>query len=47
MPELVAEPFNNEFGQVINPGDPVLFVGYNGYMGARVNHGVFRGSTIR
>lgn len=43
MSELVVEPFTNEFGQVINPGDEVIFAGYSGYVGTRIKKGVFAG----
>lgn len=43
MSEFVAEAFTNEFGQVIKPGDPVVFAGYSGYVGTRMNRGIFKG----
>ena len=43
MSELVVEPFTNEFGQVINPGDEVIFAGYSGYVGTRISKGIFGG----
>ena len=43
MSELVVEPFTNEFGQVINPGDEVIFAGYSGYVGTRIRKGIFGG----
>lgn len=43
MTELVVEPWTNEFGQVINPGDEVIFAGYNGYVGTRIRKGIFGG----
>lgn len=43
MSELVIEPFTNEFGQVINPGDEVIFAGYNGYTGTSIRKGIFGG----
>jgi hypothetical protein len=43
MSELVIEPFTNEFGQVINPGDEVIFAGYSGYTGTSIRKGIFAG----
>lgn len=42
MSELVVEPFTNEFGQVINPGDEVIFAGTS-WKNTRIRKGVFAG----
>ena len=42
MSELVVEPFTNEFGQVINPGDEVLFISTS-YKQTNIRKGVFAG----
>jgi hypothetical protein len=42
MSELVVEPFTNEFGQVINPGDEVIFAGTS-WKQTRIRKGVFAG----
>lgn len=43
MSELVVEPWTNEFGQIINPGDEVIFAGYSGYAGTSIRKGIFGG----
>lgn len=40
--ELVIEPFINEFGQTINPGDEVIFAGTS-WKQTRINKGIFAG----
>lgn len=42
MSELVIEPFTNEFGQVINPGDEVIFAGTS-WKQTHINKGIFAG----
>ena len=42
MSELVVEPFTNEFGQVINPGDEVIFISTS-YKQTNIRKGVFAG----
>ena len=42
MSELVVEPFTNEFGQVINPGDEVIFAGTS-WKQTRIRKGIFAG----
>jgi hypothetical protein len=42
MTELVVEPWTNEFGQVINPGDEVIFAG-SSWKRTRISKGVFAG----
>lgn len=42
MSELVVESFTNEFGQVINPGDEVIFAGTS-WKQTRIRKGVFAG----
>lgn len=42
MTELVVEPFTNEFGQVINPGDEVIFAGTS-WKKTHVRKGIFGG----
>jgi hypothetical protein len=42
MSELVVEPFVNEFGQVINPGDEIIFVGTS-WKQTQIRKGVFGG----
>lgn len=42
MSEFVAESFTNEFGQVINPGDEVVYAGVS-YKSTRFNRGTFDG----
>lgn len=42
MSELVAEPFTNHIGQVINPGDEVIFAGTS-WKQTRMRKGVFAG----
>lgn len=42
MAKFVAEPFTNEFGQIINPGDPVLYVG-TAWKSSSVRRGVYAG----
>lgn len=37
-----AEPFTNEFGQVINPGDPVIYAG-SAWKSTRIRKAVFEG----
>lgn len=43
MSELVAEAFTNEFGQVINPGDEVVYVGSGYNHSVSVRQGKFGG----
>ncbi len=43
MTELVAEAFTNEFGQMIQPGDEVVYVGTGYGHSVRVNKGKFAG----
>jgi hypothetical protein len=40
--ELVIEPFTNEFGQTINPGDEVIFAGTS-WKRTSINKGIFAG----
>ncbi len=42
MSELVVEPWTNEFGQVINPGDQVIFAGTS-WKNTSIRKGVFGG----
>jgi hypothetical protein len=42
MSELVVEPFTNEFGQVINPGDEVIFAGTS-WKQTSIRKGIFGG----
>ena len=42
MSELVVEPFTNHIGQVINPGDEVIFAGTS-WKQTRMRKGVFAG----
>jgi hypothetical protein len=42
MSELVVEPFTNEFGQVINPGDEVIFAGTS-WKRTSISKGIFGG----
>ena len=42
MTELVVEPWTNEFGQVINPGEEVIFAG-SSWKRTRISKGVFAG----
>jgi hypothetical protein len=42
MSELVIEPFTNEFGQVINPGDEVIYAGTS-WKNTTIRKGVFAG----
>ena len=42
MTELVIEPFVNEFGQKIEPGEEVLFAG-SSYKSTTIRKGVFKG----
>lgn len=42
MSELVVEPWTNEFGQVINPGDEVIFAGTS-WKQTRIRKGIFAG----
>ena len=42
MTELVVEPWTNEFGQVINPGDEVIFAGTS-WKRTTMRKGVFGG----
>ena len=42
MAELVVEPWTNEFGQVINPGDEVIFAGTS-WKQTRIRKGIFGG----
>jgi hypothetical protein len=42
MSELAIEPFTNEFGQVINPGDEVIFAGTS-WKQTYIRKGVFAG----
>ena len=43
MTDLVAEAFTNEFGQTIQPGDEVVYVGTGYGHSVRVNKGKFAG----
>lgn len=43
MTDLVAEAFTNEFGQTIQPGDEVVYVGTGYGHSTRVNRGKFAG----
>jgi signal peptidase I len=43
MADLVAEAFTNEFGQTIQPGDEVVYVGTGYGHSVRVNKGKFAG----
>lgn len=43
MADLVAEAFTNEFGQTIQPGDDVVYVGTGYGHTVRVNKGKFAG----
>ncbi len=43
MTDLVAEAFTNEFGQTIQPGDDVVYVGTGYGHSTRVNRGKFAG----
>ena len=43
MADLVAEAFTNEFGQTIQPGDEVVYVGTGYGHSTRVNRGKFAG----
>jgi hypothetical protein len=40
--KFVAKPFTNKFGQVINPGDPVIYAG-SSYKRTTLRKGVFDG----
>jgi hypothetical protein len=42
MSELVVEPWTNEFGQVINPGDEVIFAGTS-WKQTSIRKGIFGG----
>lgn len=42
MSELVVEPWTNEFGQVIHPGDEVIFAGTS-WKRTSIHKGVFAG----
>lgn len=42
MSELVVEPFTNSFGQVIKPGDEIIFAG-TGWKNTTIRKGVFGG----
>lgn len=42
MSEFVVEPFTNEFGQVINPGEEVIFAG-SSWNQTYIRKGVFAG----
>ena len=42
MTELVVEPWTNEFGQVINPGDEVIFAGTS-WKQTYIKKGIFAG----
>ena len=42
MSELVVEPWTNEFGQTINPGDEVIFAG-SSWKQTRIRKGIFGG----
>jgi len=42
MAELVVEPWTNEFGQVINPGEEVIFAGTS-WKQTSIRKGVFGG----
>lgn len=42
MSDLVVEPFTNEFGQVINPGDEIIFAA-TAYKSTTIRKGVFGG----
>jgi hypothetical protein len=43
MADMVAEAFTNEFGQTIQPGDEVVYVGTGYGHSTRVNRGKFAG----
>jgi hypothetical protein len=43
MTDLVAEAYTNEFGQTIQPGDEVVYVGTGYGHSTRVNRGKFAG----
>ena len=43
MTDLVAEAYTNEFGQTIQPGDDVVYVGTGYGHSTRVNRGKFAG----
>lgn len=43
MADLVAEAYTNEFGQTIQPGDEVVYVGTGYSHSTRVNRGKFAG----
>jgi hypothetical protein len=43
MADLVAEAYTNEFGQTIQPGDEVVYVGTGYGHSTRVNRGKFAG----
>ena len=43
MTDLVAEAYTNEFGQTIQPGDDVVYVGTGYGHSVRVNKGKFAG----
>lgn len=43
MADMVAEAFTNEFGQTIQPGDDVVYVGTGYGHSTRVNRGKFAG----
>lgn len=42
MSELVIEPFTNEFGQVINPGDEIIFAA-TAWKSTSIRKGIFGG----
>lgn len=42
MTELVVEPWTNEFGQVINPGEEVIFAG-SSWKRTHISKGIFAG----
>lgn len=42
MAELVVEPWTNEFGQTVNPGDEVIFVG-SSWKQTKIRKGIFGG----
>lgn len=42
MAELVVEPWTNEFGQTINPGEEIIFAGTS-WKQTRIRKGVFGG----
>ena len=43
MTELVVEPWTNEFGQVINPGEEVIFAGTS-WKRTSISKGIFAGA---